>query len=115
MLLVGNKMNKRKAEDSLGDYDFSIGNVEMYFNRGTIGYNVGRSSITYSYTVNNIRYMNNYDMLFYKLPSSPKVNDKFVVAYNKKEPQKSLLLGDYPIKSQEDFNVFIKKDIKINF
>jgi len=108
-------MNKRKAEDSLGDYDFSIGNVEMYFNRGTIGYNVGRSSITYSYTVNNIRYMNNYDMLFYKLPSSPKVNDKFVVAYNKKEPQKSLLLGDYPIKSQEDFNVFIKKDIKINF
>ncbi|MCD9577347.1 hypothetical protein [Flavobacterium soyae] len=108
-------MNKRKAENSLDQYDFSVGNVEAYFNRGTIGYNVGRSSITYSYTVNDIRYTNNYDMLFYKLPSSPNVNDKFVVAYNKKDPQKSLLLGDYPIKTDEDFNNFIKEGIKINF
>ncbi|OXE95005.1 hypothetical protein B0A64_24770, partial [Flavobacterium araucananum] len=117
VLLVTNKMNKRKAENSLGDYDFSVGNVEVYFDRGTIGYNVGRSSITYSYTVNNIRYVNNYDMLFYKLPSSPNVNDKFVVAYNKKDPQKSLLLGDFPIKSNQDFKIFLDthKDFKIKF
>ncbi|MBS7256141.1 hypothetical protein [Flavobacterium branchiicola] len=100
-------MNKRKAENSLGDYDFSICYVEVYFNRGTIGHNVGKSSITYSYTVNNIHYVNNYDMLFYKLPSSPNVNDKFVVAYNKNDPQKSLLLGDYPIKMDNDFKVFL--------
>lgn len=117
VLLVTNKMNKRKAENSLGDYDFSVGNVEAYFNRGTIGHNVGRSSITYSYTVNSIRYVNNYDMLFYKLPFSPNVNDRFVVAFNKKDPQKSLLLGDYQIKSQEDFNIFMKKyrNVKIKF
>lgn len=115
VLLVTNKMNKRKAENSLGDYDFSVGNVEVYFNRGTIGHNVGRSSITYSYTVNSIRYVNNYDMLFYKLPFSPNVNDRFVVAFNKKDPQKSLLLGDYPIKTDEDFDNFIKEGIKINF
>ncbi|MGN7812452.1 hypothetical protein [Flavobacterium sp. 22076] len=54
-------------------------------------------------------------MLFYKLPSSPNVNDKFVVAYNKNDPQKSLLLGDYPIKNDEDFDAFIKEGIKINF
>lgn len=115
VLLVTNKMNKHKAVNSLGDYDFSVGNVEAYFNRGTIGHNVGRSSITYSYTVNSIRYVNNYDMLFYKLPFSPNVNDRFVVAFNKKNPQKSLLLGDYPIKTDEDFDNFIKEGIKINF
>ena len=59
--------------------------------------------------------MNNYDMLFYKLPSSPNVNDKFIVAYNKNDPQKSLLLGDYPIKTDKDFDTFIKEGIKISF
>ena len=115
VLLVINKTNKRKAENSLGDYEFTVGNVEAYFNRGTIGYNVGRSSITYSYSVGDIRYVNNYDMLFYKLPYSPNVHDKFVVAYNKNDPQKSILLGDYPIRKVDDFNTFIKKGIKINF
>ncbi|MFH7015998.1 hypothetical protein [Flavobacterium sp. FlaQc-47] len=117
VLLVANKINKSKAENSLGDYDFSIGNVEAYFNRGTIGHNVGRSSITYSYIVGNIRYVNNYDMLFYKLPYSPNTNDKFVVAYNKKDPQKSILLGDFPIKTNQDFKIFVDthEDFKIKF
>jgi len=115
VLLVTNRMNKRKAENSLGEYDYSVGTVEVYFNRGTIGHNVGRSSITYSFTVGGIRYMNNYDMLFYKLPSSPNVNDKFIVAYNKNNPQKSLLLGEYPIKTDKDFDNFIKEGIKISF
>lgn len=115
VLLITNKINKHKAENYLGDSNFTIGKVEVYFNRGTIGHNVGKSSITYSYTVNNIRYMNNYDMLFYKLPSSPHVSDEFVVAYNKKEPQKSLLLGDYPIKKDDDYNTYLKKGIRIDF
>ncbi|MBL0736400.1 hypothetical protein JI750_05855 [Flavobacterium sp. GN10] len=115
MLLWGKELGKKEIKKDLGDYDFTIGVVEAYFRRGTIGYNVGRSSITYSYTVGGIRYMNNYDMLFYKLPSSPDVNDKFVVAYNKNDPQKSILLGDYAIKNDEDFNNFIKEGIKISF
>ncbi|PAM92705.1 hypothetical protein B4N84_21475 [Flavobacterium sp. IR1] len=117
VLLLTNKINKRNAENSLGDYDFAIGNVEAYFNRGTISYNAGKSSISYSYKVNNIRYINNYDMLYYKLPYSTNVNDKFIVAYNKNDPQKSLLLGDYPINSNEDFKAFVKgsKNFKIKF
>ena len=117
MILWGKEMNKNKIKKDLGDYEYTVGNVEAYFNRGTIGYNAGNSSITYSYTVSNIRYVHNYDMLFYKLPYSPNVNDKFVVAYNKKDPQKSLLLGDYPINTDEDFKVFINKskDVKIDF
>jgi len=110
-------MNKDKVQKDLGEYDYSVGNVEVYFYRGTIANNVGRSSISYSYMVNNIRYINNYDMLYYKLPYSPNVNDKFVVAYNKNDPQKSILLGDCPIKSNEDFKTFLKgiKDFKIKF
>jgi len=117
MMLWGKEMNKDKVQKDLGDYDYTVGNVEAYFNRGTIGYNAGKSSISYSYKVNNIRYINNYDMLHYKLPYSPNVNDKFVVAYNKNDPQKSLLLGDYPINSNEDFKAFMKgsKNFKIKF
>ena len=117
MMLWGKEMNKDKVQKDIGDYDYTVGNVEAYFNRGTIANNVGRSSISYSYMVNNIRYINNYDMLYYKLPYSPNVNDKFVVAYNKNDPQKSILLGDCPIKSNEDFKAFVKgsKNFKIKF
>ncbi|OMQ12520.1 hypothetical protein [[Flexibacter] sp. ATCC 35103] len=117
MFLLGKEINKKKIEKDLGDYDYSVGNIDVYFYRSPVGYNVRFSSITYSYIVNDIRYVNNYDASFYELPYSPNVNDKFVVAYNKKDPQKSLLLGHYPIKSQEDFNIFLKKyrDVKIEF
>jgi len=117
MILWGKEMTKNKIKKDLGDCDYTVGNIDVYFYRGPVGNNVRFSSITYSYIVNKVRYVNNYDVLFYKLPSSPNVNDKFIVAYNKKDPQKSLLLGDYPINTDEDFKIFInkRKDVKIDF
>lgn len=117
MILWGKEMNKNKIKKDLGDYDYTVGSIDVYFYRSPVGNNVRFSSITYSYIVNNVRYVNNYDALFYKLPFSPNVNDRFIVAYNKKDPQKSLLLGDYPINTDEDFKIFINKskDVKIDF
>lgn len=115
MILWGKEMTKNKIKKDLGDCDYTVGNIDVYFYRCPVGNNVRFSSITYSYIVNKVRYVNNYDALFYKLPSSPNVNDKFIVAYNKKDPQKSLLLGDYPIRIEEDFKVFINRGIKIDF
>ena len=86
MLLCGKQMTKNKIKKDLGDYDFTIGNVDNYFYRAPVGNNVRFSSIIYSYAVNNIRYVNNYDALYYKLPSSPDINDKFIVVFNKKDP-----------------------------
>ena len=115
MILWGKELGKDEIKKDLYDYDFTVGVVEVYFYRTPVGNNVRFSSITYSYIVNNIRYLKNYDALYYKLPYSPNIHDKFVVAYNKNDPQKSILLGDYPIKKNDDFNTFIKKGIKINF
>lgn len=117
MILCAKEMNKNKIKKDLGDYDYTVGSIDVYFYRGPVGNNVRFSSITYSYIVNKVRYVNNYDALFYKLPSSPNVNDKFIVAYNKKDPQKSILLGDYPVKMEEDLKAFINnsKGIKIDF
>jgi len=50
-------MNKNKIKESLGDYDYTIGSVDVYFYRGPIGNNVRFSSITYSYVVYNIKYI----------------------------------------------------------
>jgi len=107
MFLWVSKFNKSKIVKDLGDYDYSVGTIEVYFRRGPIGYNMRYSSITYSYIVNGIKYVNNYDAMHYKLPYSPDVYDKFVVAYNKIDPQKSLLLGDYPIVTDDDFKAFL--------
>lgn len=115
MILWGGQMHKNKLKKDIGDYDFTVGVVEVYFSRGTIGYNVGHSSITYSYIINNVRYVKYYDALFYKLPALPNVGDKYIVAYNKNDPQKSILLGDYPVKTDEDFIAYIKEGIKIDF
>lgn len=109
VFLLTSKVNNEKIKNYLGDYDFSVGTVEVYFNRGTIGSNVGVSSVTYSYMANGIRYINNYDALFYKLPSSPNIGDKFVVAFNKNDPQKSILLGDCLIRTDNDFEFFINR------
>ena len=115
MFLWASKLSKNKIEKDLGDYDYIVGTIEVYFYRAPVAYNATFSSITYSYMVNNVKYVNSYDAMFYKLPYSPNVNDKFIVAYNKNDPQKSLLLGDYPIKTDKDFDNFIKEGIKINF
>ncbi|PAM92707.1 hypothetical protein B4N84_21485 [Flavobacterium sp. IR1] len=117
IFLWGSEISKDKIKKDLGDYDYTVGNVEVYFYRSPVGNNARFSSITYSYVVNNIKYVKNYDALFYRLPPSPNINDKFVVAYNKNDPQKSILLGDCPIKSNEDFKAFVKgsKNFKIKF
>jgi len=117
IFLWGSEISKDKIKKDLGDYDYTVGNVEVYFYRSPVGNNARFSSITYSYVVNSIKYVKNYDALFYRLPPSPNINDKFVVAYNKNDPQKSLLLGDYPINSNEDFKAFVKgsKNFKIKF
>ncbi|WP_406844741.1 hypothetical protein [Flavobacterium soyae] len=117
MFLVGKHGVKDKIKRDLGNYDYIVGTIEVYFYRVPVAYNATFSSITYSYIVNNVKYVNNYDAMFYKLPYSPNVNDKFVVVYNKNDPQKSILLGDYPIKTEEDFNVFLKKykNVKLKF
>lgn len=115
--LFTTKLSTNKFENYLNDYDFSVGNVDAYFRRSTIGYNVGRSSITYTYLVENVKYTKSYDLLFYKLPDNPKIGSKYIVVYNKNNPRNSLLLGNYPISKDADFKNFINntKKIKIAF
>lgn len=71
MILVGKNGIKNKIKGDLGEYNCTVGTIEVYFYRTPIGYNVRYSSITYSYMVNNVKYVNNYNAMHYKLPSSP--------------------------------------------
>lgn len=100
--LYATKNSKDKLYDYLGTYNYTVGNVENFFRRGSIGYHVGRSSIYYSYEVDNKLFKKNYDVLFYDVPDSPEVHEKYIVLYNVNNPENSIMLGDYKIESEKD-------------
>ncbi|MEX0595946.1 MAG: hypothetical protein WD512_05540 [Candidatus Paceibacterota bacterium] len=101
----------------LGNPYFTVGEIEEYFQRGTIGSNVGSSSITYTYEVSGRVFRKNYDKMYYKLPEKPKKHQKYIVLYNKDYPENSILLGDYKFRNESDTIYFssMLKDGKIKF
>ncbi len=94
--------------DYLGNYEYSVGTIENYFERGTIGHNIGKSSITYSFKIGNENIIKNYDILFYKLPENPIIGDKYIVLYNIENFENSILLGNYKINHGHDINKIIE-------
>ena len=99
---------KDKLYDYLGTYDYTVGNVENFFRRGSGGHHCGRSSIYYSYEIDKKSFKKSYDILFYDLPDSPEVHEKYIVLYNVNNPENSIMLGDYKIESEEDLINFEK-------
>ena len=90
----------------LGNPHFTVGVIEEYFQRGTIGSNVSRNSITYTYEVSGRVFRKNYDMMHYRLPENPRKKQKYIVLYNIEYPENSILLPDYKIENQKDINDF---------
>lgn len=109
LFFYSKRIDKGKLEEYLGNYKYLVGEIEVYFERSTIRFNVGKSSITYSYIVNNKKILNNYDLLFYELPENPKKGNKYIVLYNENEPQKSILLGNYKIENNLEFKKYIEE------
>lgn len=109
LFFYSKQINNGKLEEYLENYKYSVGEIEVYFQRSTIRFNVGKNSITYSYIVNNKKILNNYDLLFYELPENPKKGNKYIVLYNENEPQKSILLGNYKIENNLDFKKYIEE------
>lgn len=108
VFLYANRNSKDKLYDYLGTYDYTVGNLENFFRRGSGGYHFGRSSIYYSYEIDRKSFKKSYDILFYDLPDSPEVHEKYIVLYNVNNPENSIMLGDYKIESEEDLINFEK-------
>jgi hypothetical protein len=120
-ILLYNYARKVKVNNydryELGNPYFTVGEIEEYFQRGTIGSNVGRNSITYIYEVSGRVFKKNYDMMYYRLPEKPKKHQKYIVLYNIDYPEKSILLGDFKIENERDIINFssLFKEGKIKF
>ena len=96
-------------QDYIGKYDFGIGKIDSFIERGVIGNNIGRTSITYSYTVDRNNFTKSYDSFFYKVPLEAKKEELYLIIYNINIPQNSLLLRDYPIPNIQNFNEVVNQ------
>ena len=58
--------------------------------------------------MDNKLFKKNYDVLFYDVPDSPEVHEKYIVLYNVNNPENSIMLVDYKIESEKDLINFEK-------
>lgn len=70
--------------------------------------------VKYKYTIKSKVYIKRYDANTTKIPlKGVKAGDKYLVIYHKKDPKKSRMLFDRPIKDSSDFERYVK-DLKNN-
>jgi len=115
-LLKGVSRNETKLIISNGD--FTIGKLIEYSQRSgtvitpnnTVNQPGNPPFIKFKYTAKNIEYMNRYDANTYKIPYNKiKEGAEYLVVYYNKNPQKSRMLFEYPIKDSTDFKKSVKE------
>ena len=89
-------------------YSITEGKIILYLVSNKISFRggSGRNSVEYFYFVNNQKYINKYDENGYvEIPDNkPTLNIKYLVIYQKDNPQNSVILLNYPITSANDYS-----------
>lgn len=111
MIIWGKKGKNENLASYLGNYDFEIGEVITLNKRGAMNGVIGHWSLIYTFEVDGVSYKKFYDASFYKVNSTTELYGKYVVIYNKENPENSLLLSDHLIRSNADFEKF-KEEFK---
>lgn len=111
-------VSRNETKHIFNNADFSIGKlIEYSKGSGTVitPNNVVNEPgnppfVKFKYAVKNIEYMNRYDANTYNIPGNIIVEGKeYLVVYYNKNPQKSRMLFDYPIKDSIDFERSVKE------
>ena len=97
-------------------YSITDGEIILYLvsNKISLRGGSGRNSVEYFYFVNNQKYINKYDENgFVEIPDyKPNLNIKYIVMYQKDNPENSVILINYPLNSANDYanykNIFAK-------
>ena len=107
MIYYGKAGIENEEKSILEDCEYTVGTVKIFF----MAISPPEPYLEYKYKIDNTE---NEGKRYYKFP--PRVvekGDKYIVAYSNKNAKKSLLLFDYPIKEEGDFENYLK-NFKIN-
>jgi hypothetical protein len=117
------KWNKSEILKIYSNSSFAIGTVTNYSSTTShvmipkLGTYRQVRCVRYTFIVCNEIIERGYeDSVLHKIPDlNVSVGDKYIVIYHRDDPQKNIMLFDYPIKDSADFNLFLKnvKDRKI--
>ncbi len=105
-ILWGGKSKAKDLITYLGDYEYEIGTVTDVIQRGAMKGVIGHTSVRYTFEVNDVVYTKYYNSSFYEVNSNVDFFAHYIVIYNKSNPENSLLLGDYPINNNTEFQSF---------
>jgi len=102
--------NHDKINSILDDPEYTIGTVECFMPEGRLNM-APSSSVRYRYTVDGVEFESTRSL---RLPREGiEKGDRFIVAYSNKNAENSVMLFDYPIKEDSDFEKWLE-EFKIN-
>ena len=116
-IIIYKKIDKKEHHEIISNGCYTIGTVYFYssvkdglYVPPMINSPSNPAGVKFSYIVNGKPYNNQYNADYYKMPLSGIVDgEKYLVIYKKNEPEKSLMLFNYPVKDSSDYNRYIKE------
>ena len=103
MYVYGTLNQHKDAISILSDCEYTVGTVETFF----IPNNPPRPYLRYKHFVDGVEFEGRQ---YYRFP--PRVvekGDKYIVAYSNKNVKHSVLLFDYPIREDGDFERYLER------
>lgn len=98
------------------NYSLSKGKIANYFisNKFSLRGGTGSNDVKYTYIVNNREFENKYsDRGYIEIPDlKPDLNVEYLVLYQKDNPINSIILLNYPLRNQGDFEKYEKIFVK---
>ena len=115
-IIIYKKIDKKEQHEIISNRCYTIGTVYFYsslkdglYVPPMINSPSNPAGVKFSYIVNNKLYNNQYNSDYYKMPLSGIVEgEKYLVIYKKNEPEKSLMLFNYPIKNDTDLKKYLE-------
>lgn len=108
--------NENETIFSSSDLKFVIGEVIYYhpYSGGIhvwgANYSSGPTSVGFKFEVEDRAYERRYTTVVYKIPDKGvHIGERYLVAYLQADPEKCLMLFDYPIKDSLDFEQGVKR------
>jgi|GEM_PF-1203631 len=117
-IIISNNINRKKIAEIVSNSSYTIGTVQFYSSQKgaalyvpkVISSSTQPADVKFSYNVNGEKYTNRYDEAFFKMPSEGiQKGEQYLVIYNVRHPDKSLILFDYPIKNETDLDRYMEK------
>jgi len=103
VIKIASRSIENDVKNLLDDCGYTVGTVKIFF----IPNSPPRPYLRYRYNVDGVEIEGK---MYYKWPprDGAKAGEQYVVAYSNKDVKKSIMLFDYPIKQEGDFEKFLK-------